>query len=301
MCGLVGCAGLLGVAHEKALSQLLIIDQLRGTHSVGLLGVNYNKEWTLSHSTQNPASALQTAEFKDTMKGVNRLFIGHNRYATQGKVNVANAHPFHYGDIIGAHNGTLVSEALLPVKKHEVDSQNLYDSLNTAGSIEELSPRIEGAFALTWYDMKDEKLHICRNDERELFYTFTKDKKAVFWASEAIMLEFILGRIKPAIEHGPIEAFETKKEYILDPFITATETLEFETKPLVYAAPRSFTGNWWNKYYSSGDTSVKKQETPLVTTATGDSNNTSVLLLFSSLKARIQKAAEAYWTTNVHH
>lgn len=290
MCGLVGCAGMLGVAHEKALSQLLIIDQLRGTHSVGLLGVDFEKKWSLSRSTSTPALALQSQEFKDTFKGVNRLFIGHNRYATQGAVNLENAHPFHFENIIGAHNGTLHTEFDLPVQKHAVDSQNLYASLAALSSMEKLSPKIDGAFALTWYDMGDEKLHICRNSERTLYYTFTEDQKVVFWASEAGMLSFILGRTN--IKHGPIVAFETAKEYILDPFTRAP--LQFETKPLVYAPPRPSFYEGWYSSYTRGTSDSKKSQTPAATSVGGDT--TSLLLLFSSLKSRIKKAAEDYWT-----
>src|SRR3546814_8848521 len=65
-------------------------------------------------------------------------FVGHNRFATKGKVNDLNAHPFHYGNIVGAHNGTLEKSSWDALDKKlgedtDVDSQAIITSIATFG------------------------------------------------------------------------------------------------------------------------------------------------------------------------
>jgi len=55
--------------------------------------------------------------------------VAHTRYATTGAVTEANAHPFHIGDVIGAHNGMIHNHAAMSVKYGRdcpVDSMHLF-------------------------------------------------------------------------------------------------------------------------------------------------------------------------------
>ena len=122
--------------------------------------------------------------------------MGHSRLATAGKVNVQNAHPMNIqGKIIGMHNGT--------VNKHRPDYKNLdemtdslllYESILAKGLYPTLANLyVKDAYALTFYDTRDGTVNIIRNDERPLVFAETKSG-ALFWASEARMLELALGR-----------------------------------------------------------------------------------------------------------
>src|SRR3546814_3133548 len=101
-------------------------------------------------------------------------FVGHNRFATKGKVNDLNAHPFHYGNIVGAHNGTLEKSSWDALDKKlgedtDVDSQAIIKSIATFG-IEETVPLLQGAWALVWFDMEAQTLNFLRKDERPLLW-----------------------------------------------------------------------------------------------------------------------------------
>ncbi|MSE24831.1 hypothetical protein GKC32_10305, partial [Lactobacillus curvatus] len=62
------------------------------------------------------------------------VLMGHNRWATKGKINERNAHPFEHDHIIGAHNGTLRNQHLLPNHlDFEVDSDNIFHAMSTIG------------------------------------------------------------------------------------------------------------------------------------------------------------------------
>lgn len=52
----------------------------------------------------------------------------------------------------------------------------------------ETIPKLNGAFALTWYDKLDATVNLIRNNERTLFYAISNDRKTIAWASEAWMI-----------------------------------------------------------------------------------------------------------------
>lgn len=68
--------------------------------------------------------------------------IGHTRKATTGAVTVPNAHPFHIGKIIGAHNGFVHSHGELNKelgRNFEVDSQHIFAHLDEGKELTTLS------------------------------------------------------------------------------------------------------------------------------------------------------------------
>jgi hypothetical protein len=76
---------------------------------------------------------------------------GHTRFATRGKVNRRNSHPFRYGRIIGSHNGMCDAP-----QKFKVDSEYLFYALNKArGDYQAGLGDISGYFGLSWYDGED--------------------------------------------------------------------------------------------------------------------------------------------------
>lgn len=219
MCGLVGMAGNIVDSDKKALMLLLRFDVTRGWDSTGL-GVVTAKDGEIKlHKECGPPEYLFAIDDSFDQKGVytgerGKVFIGHNRAATKGKVTKENAHPFVHDGIVGAHNGTLTSVSTLENgHKFDVDSEAIFYNLSHYND-ESVINLIWGAYALTWYDDSDEKLKIIRNSERPLYWTRRTDKDTIFWASEEWMLTYALR--KAGVSHGPIQPFLTNTLYTLD-------------------------------------------------------------------------------------
>lgn len=219
MCGLVGCAGNITNNDKKALMLLLRFDVTRGWDSTGLGIVTAKDNEIKLHKEVGPPEYLFAIDDEFDGRGVYsgehpKVMIGHNRYATKGKVTKENAHPFVHDGILGAHNGTLTSISTLERgKDFDVDSEAIFWNLSQY-EVTSVIGNIWGAYALTWYDDGTEKLYIIRNGERPLFWTRRVDKDVIFWASEEWMLTAALR--KSGINHGPINSFATDTLYTLD-------------------------------------------------------------------------------------
>lgn len=188
MCGLVGVAGNVNVGMEKMFRRLLELDTTRGPHSTGVLSVKSTGECVVVKSLGTPWDLAENKNYSSCFTGVIKVLLGHNRWATKGKISKQNAHPFEFATLVGAHNGTLRSVSNLDdYKDFDVDSENLYHDMNQNGVYETI-PKLNGAFALTWYDKIDNTINLIRNNERELYFTYTEDMKTLLWASEDWML-----------------------------------------------------------------------------------------------------------------
>lgn len=203
MCGLVGIAGKLQVNDEDIMKRLLVLDFFRGPHSTGLAAITTDEKVRDSEILKmavNPIDFFGLKAFDRLLSAYQRkAFIGHNRYATVGKIDNLNAHPFNFGHIYGAHNGTLFTKDWdnldeMSGEKTAVDSAGLYAAIAACG-VEEVIPSIttgdtsrEGAWALTWYDEKENTMNFIRNKHRPLWYAFDKEFKRIVWASEYHMI-----------------------------------------------------------------------------------------------------------------
>jgi hypothetical protein len=203
MCGIVGMAGTLGIKHERAFAELLIMNQLRGFDSVGIAKVGYNRVPEVAKSIDNPVDFVTSPDYVKCLKGTNRVLIGHNRAATMGKVVVENAHPFSHNHITGVHNGTLTYRRdLEDWQAFSVDSDNLFYHMAAKG-VKDLWVKIWGAAAIVWWDSKEESVNLLRNKERPLFLAYDKEHKVVMWASEFYMLQAVCWRNSIEIDKAP--------------------------------------------------------------------------------------------------
>ena len=198
MCGLVGLAGNLNDSHKKVFRSLLLLDTVRGWDSTGVLRVPS----TISAFKTSVAKELGTPyelfttstmfDMKNLVLGNNRVLLGHNRYATMGAVDIEGAHPFTFGPIIGAHNGTLKDwKNLSGFYEHSVDSKAIFQNIYEYG-IEHTWSNFTGAAALSWWNEKEKTLNFARNNDRPLFMASLDKRKAIIWASEGWMIEAAL-------------------------------------------------------------------------------------------------------------
>lgn len=195
MCGLVGIAGALSAKDEHVMRRLLLQDYFRGTDSTGLAALRDNgKEVKIAKIASHPLDLFDSLRFKDALKGFeSQVFLGHNRAATRGVVNNINAHPYHFGDIVGAHNGTLDYRCVQDLEdvldeKFAVDSMAIFASIDKFG-LEDTIKSLRGAWALTYINLADNTLNFIKNDQRPLWYSFNKEMDRIMWASEYPMMQ----------------------------------------------------------------------------------------------------------------
>lgn len=189
MCGLVGIAGALEYKDEEPMKRLLLDDYWRGEDSTGLAAIRSSGEVEIAKMASHPLHLFEMPKFKHALNGhASCVFLGHNRKATRGAVNDFNAHPYRFGHIVGGHNGTLFGSTQDRLEKEldekfPVDSMALIAAISELG-IEETVKLLEGAWAITWVDLKEGSLNFIRNKDRPLWYGTTKDNKFIYWASE---------------------------------------------------------------------------------------------------------------------
>jgi hypothetical protein len=199
MCGLVGVFnkrrnGFL-TKQQEVFSTLLFVDFLRGPDSTGVFLVSNNGDMSLIKEASHSIDFMRTKEYDGILQKAwsrGSCLIGHNRKATRGSVNDANAHPFVVDDnIVLVHNGTMFGDHK-KIADVEVDSHAIAHAIHNGESVEKALSSFDAAFALIWYDVKNESVNLIRNKERPLFWMETED--AWYWSSEKCMLEFAASR-----------------------------------------------------------------------------------------------------------
>lgn len=253
ICGLVGVAGDITSKTKDVFRTLLVLDSLRGPHSTGVASIGLKGDWDLVKKKGGPWDLFDSREYNSVMTYSSYALIGHNRYATKGKINNINAHPFEFEHVVGAHNGTIRGQYRLPdANQFEVDSENIFHSINKIGLGETLEV-LDGAYALTYWDKRTEDLILLRNKERPLFYTLTEDNRTVFWASEEWMLRIATSRC--GVKHGEvievrpcnIYRFDIERKFNGKPIVVSIQAFKEFKAPLPVAQQGSGTTSWPKK------------------------------------------------------
>ena len=185
MCGIVGIAGDTNVALKDAFKDMLLVNQVRGRDSTGIFTLR-GDDVHVAKTLGVPEYLFDTKSFDSALTGCPKIMAGHCRSKTVGENTRNNAHPYEFDNIVGMHNGTLRNYYSWKSYDHKrTDSYALYASINDRGLEEtfaDLDP--SGAWALVWYDKNNRTLNFLRNAERPLWFTWTKNKRAILWASE---------------------------------------------------------------------------------------------------------------------
>lgn len=221
---------------------MLIVDTLRGQHSTGVAVVGSTGDTRIAKAVGHAYDLFDSRQYNGVFNGVNRVLIGHNRYATTGSVNKRNAHPFDFDSLVGAHNGTLNTKwKLFENNKFQVDSEALYHHIEQKG-LKDALDNLAGAWALTWWDKQKKTINFLRNKERTLYITTDDKAECIYWASEYWMLSGLLHRNN--ISHDKIELLTEDKHFEF-PIDMGTGVI---SKPHMYNAPATYVAPIYNQH-----------------------------------------------------
>lgn len=267
MCGLVGMIGNIIEQDKKAFRNLLRFDVVRGEDSTGVAVVGRGNDDIHLYKKVGAPDVLFQSHEHFAKKGIysgpdGKLFIGHNRYATTGKIIDENAHPFHHNTVVGAHNGTL--DSLWGLEKgttFDVDSEAIFYNLDKYDA-EETIGNVDGAYALTWADMQENRFFVIRNKERPLHWTRRTDMDVIYWASMPWMLELALAYA--GINHGDVHEFATDTLYSLDMSLVD----ESKARSMKWNIKQGVKGYQWASNYNYGG----QGKTNFTTTTTTQAN-----------------------------
>ena len=260
MCGLVGVVGNIGIQEKKVFRNLLHLDVKRGEDSTGIAAINRENDVSLYKEAGVPwdlyRSQPENFDKKDHIvtKYNLKALIGHNRYATVGKVNGDNAHPFKHGKIVGAHNGTLNQTYLNKldgVGQFEVDSEAVFYGFDKNG-VEDTVGRMNGAWALSWYNSEENTMNFLRNTMRPLYYCWSKLGDSFYWSSQPDILEVSLAWEN--VHHEDIHQFDINKHYSITlgtPEEIRKVALVYEVEPVLGFTPPVVTTSYSSHYGTS--------------------------------------------------
>lgn len=202
MCGLVGVAGNLYQRDLAVFNNLLIMNQLRGRDSTGVAGMTSGGNVTMIKRVGGPENIMDAKWYDQVVTTGKDCLIGHGRARTVGTISSANAHPFEFPGLVGAHNGTIDHAArrfLLNEDQYGTDSEALLYTIEMLG-LNNAIPQVWGAWALTIYDKTEHSIKFLRNKERSLFYVIAESGQTIYWASEYGMLYSALTRNNVAFD-----------------------------------------------------------------------------------------------------
>jgi glucosamine 6-phosphate synthetase-like amidotransferase/phosphosugar isomerase protein len=290
MCGLVGIYSSNMLAkHKDVLSAMLYLDTWRGRDSTGVAAIRHNADTVVLKSTVPGYEFVEGPKLDQHLKLNDFCWIGHNRFGTMGKNIKTNAHPFTIDDedggclIVGAHNGTLKNKhVLIDHAKFGTDSEALYNNIAVEG-LEPSIAKVEGAWALTYYDHIEEELRIIRNKERPLFYAFEEGKKTLIWASEMWMIRVACSRYDVKLADDKVFAFGEDTLYRFPAPMKMNEEISMERKGgIVGKETPTFFQNWNREHWTGGTGTHQATHTQGAATRPGSSTSSAAIAASST-------------------
>jgi len=241
MCGIVGAVtahanGFTG-GEAQAFQDLLFMDTLRGFDATGIFYGCTNSAVQIHKEASVGWHFLATDEWKKSKTELIRhgkWIVGHNRAATRGAKTDANAHPFlvehEERSIILCQNGTYRGDHSKHAKL-DVDTEAVAHTIVKEPDLEKALSTINAAYAFVWFDVKENILHLIRNEERPLSLASTKNG-TIFFASERDMLLSAIHRNNLAMETPPVHL--KAGVHVMYKFKGGTHTIETEELSIDY-------------------------------------------------------------------
>lgn len=254
MCGIFGFAKTSNRQSDRQIdilkrvfTELTDESSIRGEDSTGFSIINPESRYTYKTLTDS-STLVNRTEWSNVIDYIDRrttIAMGHVRYATHGKVNVNNAHPFDIGRVTGAHNGVIYNynqvARAMGKDTPEVDSQVLFQSLNRK-EMSRAFESINGDFAITWVKDSNKKIHLARESGRPMVVAYWKKARVLLWASTRDIMADAM--IKAGIR---LPIHNVNEDYIF-----TYDTEKFEKKPSVEMVKfETISQRDYNSYYGS--------------------------------------------------
>jgi hypothetical protein len=319
MCGIVGIVSRFsnGFSQNEAnmFETMLFIDTFRGWDSTGVFGVDNHGNLEMHKEASHGPDFICTKEYGEFSKAAIRsgkILVGHNRAATRGTINDANAHPFCVDDkIVLVQNGTMRGDH----KKHadvEVDTHAIAHVLAKAEDITSALESFDAAYALVWYNVPEQTLYLIRNSERPLFlvefdggggFMFASEKETILYAIAKYGQHNLKLKEEPyQLPAGTLMAFNLKTSEVTKTPLTF--------RPKQYPVSMGYQGRnldhaaWANAFYGGVDDvedAVITQTLPRNVTHLPPSKPEDITVAFSELIVKDQDLAKfAYFASQEH-
>lgn len=199
MCGIVSVIqknwdSSISYSANKMFKQMLFANALRGTDGTGMFWKDTKKNQVFFNKVAAPSwVAIPELTELSTLSMCANWVVGHNRKSTMGIHTYENTHPFNEEHIVLVHNGTLSNQVELEKEtgKCAVDSQAI-TKLLAKNKPKQALEKLEGAYALVWYNTNESKLYYARNKERPLW--LVESEQYYFLVSEAELAHWIAAR-----------------------------------------------------------------------------------------------------------
>ena len=131
MCGIYGYIGTPKRPEEayRMMKSMAIATEVRGIHSSGFAAIN-DENFFSKKLVVRATEFYKQIDVKHVIDNKTYLFVGHNRWASIGKISEENAHPFVGEKYLFVHNGTcpfakVLANKLGLVSKGDTDSECL--------------------------------------------------------------------------------------------------------------------------------------------------------------------------------
>ena len=184
MCGIFGFVGKSSWKTSVLLQALCITDEVRGKHSTGIV-IQSDRCFLVKRSLRGKEFVAQ-GHARLLFKKDYGIALGHNRYATSGRINDRNAHPFgvrvNGGWNFGVHNGVVGGVKSIArrygVGKTSVDSEAAFRAiarlqnrgLDVVDAIDDVTESIsrDADFAFAYLNTAENALYLWRSPDRPL-------------------------------------------------------------------------------------------------------------------------------------
>lgn len=268
-CGLIGFSGTKGYNLDKIKTLLLWNSLERGEDSTGIYTP---KSDILKDNIKAISFINNNKDFKKLEP--DNVLLAHVRKKSIGFNSWANSHPYRYGNIVLAHNGTLTNYNELADfygkirAKYNTDSQVLADLLNE--NYQNMVPdnpedkfkvlgQYEGAAALLFYNDDTETLYACRDSQRPLYYGYIDDTEMYISSIEESLKLIGCSNVKQFV-------FKTVYEIVNGEIINKTDYPENVKLPVrkntINMATFADIVYTWDKYKQDNIIHFKKSNAP---------------------------------------